>query len=54
MRPTSKNDDPLVRCPNFGTCQTMVARSKKGLEHRYRVYDPLSREYVFRDCPGNP
>lgn len=47
-----KKPTPLMQCPNFKVCQTMVAAANRGNPHRYGVYDPDKREIVYKDCNG--
>lgn len=46
----SKNQ--LMQCPNFAVCQTWVQASKRGLPHKYGVYNPVLDKIVYIDCPG--
>lgn len=48
----SKNKGNLQQCPNYGTCQTYVEASKRGLPHKYGVYDPEKDKIVYKDCNG--
>lgn len=44
--------DQLMECPNFSVCQTMVRASRRGLEHKYGVYDHEKGEIVYKTCSG--
>jgi hypothetical protein len=44
--------DPLVRCPNFGVCQTMVRQSKAGQEHQFGIWDPVNEKMIYVKCSG--
>lgn len=48
----SKKNSPLMECPNFKVCGTMVAANKRGEPHKYGVYDPKKDDIVYKDCNG--
>lgn len=45
--------DPLVKCPNYNVCQSMVKQSKAGQEHKFGVYDREQEKMVYITCPGS-
>lgn len=44
--------EPLMQCPNFKVCGTMVRASKRGEAHKYGVYDDKLNKIVYKDCSG--
>lgn len=50
--PKKPSGNPLMQCPNYNTCQTMVRASNRGNPHKYGVYDAAKDDIVYKDCNG--
>lgn len=49
----AKTNNPLVKCPGFRRCGTMVQQSKVGDPHRYQVWNPQLEKFEWFDCNGS-
>lgn len=48
----ARKPEPLVKCPKYATCNTMVPQSKQGEAHRYQIWIQDKKRFEWFDCSG--